>query len=123
MIQFPNLSKMLVIWNLTRADGPQLLQRLWDPELKTPLVEIPGLDHCSLWSNDDNVSVFTTEPYGLDYKTLQAWMRLCEEHGLKVDIDARCSCHNPGRTTFAIFTIDHEKMREIASRRIKGFDI
>jgi len=90
----------------TRADGPQVVQRLWDPDCSDMDNCIPGCDHSSLWLKDGKPHTFVTQPYGVDNKTLQEWCRLCDEKGLKLHTDARGSWHNEGRTVLVEISVD-----------------
>lgn len=93
----------------TRADGPQIVQFLWDPTCSDTENCIPGCDHSTLWLKDGKPHTFVTQPYGINQETIQEWIRLCDEKGLTLKIDARGSWHNEGRTLLAEISVGEAK--------------
>lgn len=61
---------------------------------------VPGRDHSSLWLKDGKPYVYITQPYHLDFKTLQELVSFCDDNGLTVSISPDYAWHFPGSILF-----------------------
>lgn len=78
-------------------DWQALLGKRRRPGAWNPL---PGQDHEMMFCKDGKAAVFTFQPYGLDWQTLRALIRTCEDYGLEVSINTWPGWHFPGRVLF-----------------------
>lgn len=58
---------------------------------------LPGSDHTDLWKTPDGNIIYVTQPYGIGWKDLRALVKVGEEMGLEISIEAE-STWFPGRT-------------------------
>lgn len=67
-------------------------------------IRIPEGDHVKAWQREGKLDMITSEPYGLCLDSLRAMVRLADDHGINININACQSVHFPGMTLMVVYT-------------------